>query len=169
MTEFRFRPCFFLLVPAGTGTVKSSQPELTGRNWVPVHPYILCLTLGCWWMVIQWLAVIRIWFPRPWGKSVSTLTIERFGLDFHYCCWVYLWLVNWGRLNKYYWLMVAKVKFEPQSSDKSKHYRLSRYSSLFYACRNTGSTKDGPLYWTSRKNSSELTELSNINGIDHPF
>jgi hypothetical protein len=56
---------------------------------------------------------------------------------------------------------------DPSAFERRKgHFRQNlRYINLLYpvsSCSNTGSIRDDP-YWTSRKNSSELIELSSIN------
>ena len=50
--------------------------------------------------------------------------------------------------------------------DSTKHHRFSPGTPVS-PCRNTGSIRDDP-YWTSRKNSLELIELSSINIVSLP-
>ena len=45
----------------------------------------------------------------------------------------------------------------------TKFISLSQFN-LHFSCSNTGSIRDVP-YWTSRKNSLELMELSSINKV----
>jgi hypothetical protein len=48
--------------------------------------------------------------------------------------------------------------------DSIKHHRFSSGTPVS-SCSNTGSIRDDP-YWTSRKNSLELIELSSINKVN---